>query len=173
LNLKKIEKWLRKNSTNDFSKDIRTIINDKSKEIDDIKARIRKLLEDGIKNGAIYINGKEVEDIKTNVSIINIFNEILGRLVVTAYKNVDWMNKHYTTDEEIVKILKINNIEQQTLLNTEDNKNAVEEIKGYISMQSSRSLKTTFKAIVDKYSIVPYGWNEYDIAGAVAQLYVT
>jgi hypothetical protein len=173
LNLKKIEKWLRKNSTNDFSKDIRTIINDKSKEIDDIKARIRKLLEDGIKNWTIYINGKEVEDIKTNISVINIFNEILGRLVVIAYKNVDWMNKHYTTDEEIVKILKINNIEQQTLLNTEDNKNAVDEIKNFISMQSSRSLKTSFKTIVDKYSVIPYGWNEYDIAGAIAQLYVT
>jgi hypothetical protein len=37
---------LRKNNTADFSKNIRTILNDKSKEIDDIKARIRKLLED-------------------------------------------------------------------------------------------------------------------------------
>jgi hypothetical protein len=171
-NLKKIEKWLRKNNDGNFSKNIRTIVNDKSKEIDEIKERIRKLLEDSIKSGTIYINGKVASDIKTNVGIETVFKEILARLVASVYTNVNWMTKHFNMDE-IAMLLKSNNIEEQSLLSVEDNKHAIEEVKTHVQNQSARSLKTPFKAIVDKYTAVPYGWNETDIAGIVAHLFMT
>jgi hypothetical protein len=56
------------------------------------------------------------------------FNEILNRLCINVYKNVNWITKHYTYDE-IIKILKSNNIEEQTLIEVEDNKNSIEEIR--------------------------------------------
>jgi len=170
--LKKIEKWIKKNNSIEQTKSIRDIINDKTKEIDEIKARIRKLLEDSIKKWTIFINGKEVEDIKQISSVTNLFNEILNRLVISVYKNVDWVTKHYDIDE-VSRILKLNNIEEQTLINIEDNKNAIDDIKNYILLQSERSIKTTMKSIVDKYTNIPYGWNEIDIAWILAHIFIS
>ena len=170
-NLKKIEKWIKKNNSIEQTKSIRDIINDKSKEIDEIKARIRKLLEESVKTWTLYINWKEVSDIKQVTSVTNLFNEILNRLVISVYKNVDWITKHYDIDE-VSKILKLNNIEEQTLLSIDDNKNSIEDIKNHILLQSERSIKTTMKSIVDKYTNIPYGWNEIDIAWIVGHLFI-
>lgn len=170
--LKKIEKWIKKNNSIEQKKTVRDIINDKSKEIDEIKSRIRKLLEDSIKNWTIYINWKEDESIKSTWSITNLFNEILNKMVINVYKNVDWVTKHYDIDE-IARILKLNNIDEQTLINVDDNKNAIEDIKNYILIQSERSIKTTMKNIVDKYTNIPYWWNEIDIWWIIAHLFVT
>lgn len=169
--LKKIEKWIKKNNSTDQTKSIRDIINDKAKEIDEIKARIRKLLEESVKKWTVYINWKEVEDIKQTTSVTNLFNEILNRLVVSVYKNVDWVTKHFDIDE-VSKILKLNNIEEQTLINVDDNKNAIDDLKNYIVLQSERSIKTTMKTVVDKYTGIPFGWNEIDIAWVLAWLFI-
>lgn len=171
-NLKKIEKWIKKNNTTEQTKNIRDIINDKSKETDEIKSRIKKLLEESIRNWTIYINWKEIWDIKSNSTVTNLFNEILNRLVINVYKNALWITKHYTEDE-IIKILKINNIEEQTLIDVEDNKNAIDDIKNHILLQSDRFIKTTLKSIIDKYTSIPYWWNETDIAWIIAHLFIT
>jgi len=171
-NLKKIEKWIKKNSWNDASDTVKLIINNKSKEIDEIKARIRKLLEENLKNWVVSINWKKVDDIKWTWTVINMFNDILNRLFISVYKNVDWVTKHYTEDE-IIKILKSNTIEEQILIEVEDNKNSIEEIRSYINTQSDRSIKTSLKIIIEKYTSIPYGWSETDIAWIVAHLFVT
>lgn len=170
-NLKKIEKWIKKNSWNNASDTVKLIINNKSKEIDEIRARIRKLLEENIRNWVVSINWKKVDDIKWTWSVITMFNDILNRLCISVYKNVDWITRHYSEDE-IIKILKSNTIEEQTLIEVEDNRSSIEEIRAYINTQSDRSIKTSLKMIIEKYISLPYGWNETDISWIIAHLFV-
>jgi hypothetical protein len=160
-NLKKIEKWIKKNNTTDQTKNIRDIINDKSKETDE-----------SIRNWTIFINWKEISDIKSTSTVTNLFNEILNKLVINVYKNALWITKHYNEDE-IIKILRINNIEEQTLINISDNKIAIEDIKNHILLESERFNKTTLKAIIEKYTSIPYWWNETDIAWIIANLFIS
>ena len=52
----------------------------------------------------------------------------------------------------------------------EPNRGAAAKIEEYLEMQAMKNLPTSMADIQSRYSAIPYGWKEIDIAAVVARL---
>ena len=55
----------------------------------------------------------------------------------------------------------------------EPNRDAASAMEEYLEMQDAKKLPTSMADVQSKYSAIPYGWKEIDIAAVAAQLIVT
>jgi hypothetical protein len=90
-------------------------------------------------------------------------------LVESVYTKLSYVKKNYDSDAEIWNIL--NSPKQQTIAGiASPNIEALEEIEQYLEMQSVKLLPTSMGDIQKRFSGIPYGWREIDIAALVANL---
>ncbi|MFR5152247.1 MAG: hypothetical protein ACLTER_24415 [Ruminococcus sp.] len=52
----------------------------------------------------------------------------------------------------------------------EPNRDAASAMEEYLEMQDAKKLPTSMADVQSKYSAIPYGWKEIDIAAVAAQL---
>ena len=52
----------------------------------------------------------------------------------------------------------------------EPNRDAASAMEEYLEMQDAKKLPTSMADVQSKYSAIPYGWKEIDIAAVTAQL---
>ena len=132
--------------------------------------RIRIFIEDALKNADIYVNGdKATISAKEPVSRIN---EALGKLVAKQYNKLTYME----TAPELSDIAAVfaEGTGQMTFLGTSDttpNKLALEEVLQFITINKSRHVKTSLKALLDKFQTAPYGFDPKDVEWLVAMLF--
>lgn len=165
----KIYKFLNKNATGARGS-FESIRRAKEDERIEKKDRIRIFIEDALKNADIYVNGD-----KANISAKEAsarINEALGKLVATQYSKLTYME----TAPELSDIAAIFNDGngQMTLIGTSDttpNKLALEEVVQVISLNNQRHIKTSLKALQDKFGMVPYGFDPKDVQWLVAMLF--
>lgn len=165
-----IRQFMRRKSSLKNSEMMQKILDSKNIEIHKIQDRVKFLLEDALKKSEIYLCGDRV-NIKGN-SAKDIINNSLSKMVENIYSKVDYIKIHTPCIEDIQKLLNANDLELFSQEGREGNKLAEEEVKTFIERQHDRSLKTTVKTVKDRYSKKPYGWDECDIAGFIASLYV-
>ena len=53
-------------------------------------------------------------------------------------------------------------LNQMSLMDSDPNRLAVDEIKTHIETSTARNLQVTVKGVINKFSIAPYGWKEID-----------
>lgn len=134
------------------------------------KDRIKIFIEEAIKNADIYVNGdKATISAKEPASRIN---EALCKLVAMQYNKLTYME----TAPEISDIDAIfkKNDGQMSLLGTSDttpNKLALEEVIQVIGLNNARHMKTSLKALLDKFAAAPYGFDAKDVQWLVAMLF--
>lgn len=134
------------------------------------KDRIKIFIEEAIKNADIYVNGdKATISAKEPSSRIN---EALGKLVAMQYNKLTYME----TAPEISDIDAIfkKSDGQMSLLGTSDttpNKLALEEVIQVIGLNNARHMKTSLKALLDKFAAAPYGFDAKDVQWLVAMLF--
>ncbi|MDE6980064.1 MAG: BREX system P-loop protein BrxC [Lachnospiraceae bacterium] len=165
----KIYKFLNKNATGARGS-FESIRRAKEDERIEKKDRIRIYIEDALKNADVYVNGD-----KANISAKEAssrINEALGKLVATQYSKLTYME----TAPELSDIAAVFNDGngQMTLLGTSDttpNKLALEEVIQLISLNNQRHIKTSLKALQDKFSMAPYGFDPKDVQWLVAMLF--
>jgi len=148
---------------------LQKIIDHKNSEVQKIKERVKSLIETAIENSTIYLCGDRV-DINGG-SAKDIINNALHKMVENVYSKVDYVKKHIVYADDLYEILNANDLDLFRQTQWDSNKLAADDIKGFIERQGERSLKTTVKAIKDKYSKKPYGWSDLDIAGLIASLF--
>lgn len=163
-----IYKYLNKNasSAQDSFESIRRAKEDERLEKKD---RIKIYIEEALKNADIYVNGdKAVINAKEASSRID---EAMRKLVETQYNKLTYME---TAPElsDIAHVLRDDG--GQITLGVEDttpNKLALEEVLNVIDLNNQRHIKTSLKALMDKFATVPYGFDPKDVQWLVAMLF--
>lgn len=166
----KTEKFVSKKNSLKNPENIQKIINDKSNELDGRKKRAIGMLEQAIINAVVYASGEEISVKGSNAK--EKMNKGIEALVSVVYNKLDYVQKSFPGTDDIIKVLKSNNI-QIELVQSGDNRQAVSEMERFIGIQSDRNLRTTMKALVDRFTAKPYGWTRDDVAGLVATLLMT
>ena len=161
----KICKFLNKNA----SKELDSIRRGKEDELMERKARIRIFIEEALKHADIYVNGDKPSILaKESTSRIN---EALGKLVDKQYNKLTYME----TAPELSDIDAVFNDNRQFFsLGTSDtipNKLALEEVIQVIGLNNTRRMKTSLKALLDKFGAAPYGFDPKDVQWLVAVLF--
>ena len=167
----KIYKYLNKNAS-DARGSFDSIRRAKEDERIEKKDRIRIFIEDALKHAEIYVNGD-----KANIAAkepANRINEALGKLVAMQYSKLTYME----TAPELSDIAAVFNGSdgQLSFLGTSDstpNKLALEEVIQVITLNNTRHVKTSLKALQDKFGAAPYGFDPKDVQWLVAMLFKT
>lgn len=165
----KIYKFLNKNATGTRGS-FDSIRRAKEDERIEKKDRIRIFIEDALKHADIYVNGDKA-NISSREASTRI-NEALGKLVAMQYSKLTYME----TAPELSDIAAIFNegSGQITFIGVEDktpNKLALEEVINMISLNNQRHIKTSLKALQDKFGNAPYGFDSKDVQWLVAMLF--
>ena len=77
------------------------------------------------------------------------------------------IEKNADTDADIIEIL---TGADNMMPGMEPNRGAATKIEEYLEMQAMKNLPTSMADIQSRYSAIPYGWKEIDIAAVVARL---
>lgn len=167
----KIYKYLNKNAS-DARGSFDSIRRAKEDERIEKKDRIRIFIEDALKHAEIYVNGD-----KANIAAkepANRINEALGKLVAMQYSKLTYME----TAPELSDIAAVFNGSdgQLSFLGTSDstpNKLALGEVIQVVTLNNTRHVKTSLKALQDKFGAAPYGFDPKDVQWLVAMLFKT
>lgn len=95
-------------------------------------------------------------------------------MVESVYSKLGYVKRCFDSDEELLQILDASS--QQTAIGRAmdvDNPDAVEELERYLALQDTKMLPTSMEDVQRRFSAIPYGWREIDIAAAVCALIST
>ena len=84
-----------------------------------------------------------------------------------VYSELSLIEKNADTDADIIEIL---TGADNMMSGMEPNRGAATKIEEYLEMQAMKNLPTSMADIQSRYSAIPYGWKEIDIAAVVARL---
>ena len=126
------------------------------------------LIEEALRNAQYYVNGNKVninaKDYKSKI------NEALGKLVNIVYSKLEYITKPMN-EENIREIFAEKENTLTTAVTVKHNENAITEIVNHVHMIKEQGRKITLKEIKNKFSKVPFGWNDKDIEWIVAKAF--
>ena len=164
----KIEGFLRKNTSTQLAK-YETIKEAKRVEMRERNANAKLYLTEALKEATIYVNGDVVrvngKEVGTRI------NEAIGRLVQTVYHKLSYIDTPMG-EAEIRKMLHASNQLSLGLESgAEPNVHALDDVQGFISMNTRNHMKTSMKSVKDRFMKAPYGFVEDDVHWLVARLF--
>lgn len=164
----KIERFIRKNTSLKLAK-YESIKETKNVEMRERNANAKLYLIEGLKEATVYVNG---DIVRLSAKEVNSkVNEALGRLVQTVFHKLSYIDTAMG-EADIRKLLHSTNQlqilpEGGTIANT----HALDDVQGYIAMNSRNHMKTSMKSVKDRFMKAPYGFVEDDINWLVACLF--
>ena len=108
------------------------------------------------------MNGKEVN---------SRINEALGRLVQTVYHKLSYIDAPMGEAEIRKMFHQSNQLSLALEGSTESNTHALDDVQGFISMNTRNHMKTSMKTVKDRFMKAPYGFVEDDVHWLVARLF--
>ena len=161
----KIRKYVKQRNVSQLPKSVQKIISDQQDEAGKYEQSAMTELQNAIEGAQFYIDGEHLE-IKAGNAKSKI-DQSLEYLVAHVYSKLDMITENIGRDADIIAIL----TGTVTMLpGMEPNRDAVSAIEEYLEMQDAKKLPTSMADVQSKYSVIPYGWKEIDIAAVVAQL---
>ena len=167
-NILKIDAYLRLKGSTKSTASIEDIKTKKSREREDRLKRAKFLIEEAIKSSEIYVNGSLL-DIKEKNAVDKI-NEGLKALVDSKYNKLNYIKDFKENVKELYDLID-NKSSQISLMDSNPNRLAIDEIKTHIETSTIRNLQVTVKGVINKFSTAPYGWKEIDIQGIIVTLF--
>ena len=126
-------------------------------------------LTEALKEASIYVNG-DIARLSTK-EVTGRINEAIGRLVQTVYHKLSYIDTAMS-ETDIRKMFRSTNQLSLTLEGgTEPNSHALDELQGFIAMNSRSHMKASMKTVKDRFMKAPYGYVEDDIHWLVARLF--
>ena len=164
----KIEGFLRKNTSTQLAK-YETIKEAKRVEMRERNQNAKLYLTEALKEATIYVNGDVVRVNGKEVS--SRINEAIGRLVQTVYHKLSYIDAPMG-EAEIRKMLhQSNQLSLGLEGGTESNAHALDDVQGFIAMNTRNHMKTSMKTVKDRFMKAPYGFVEDDVHWLVARLF--
>jgi len=161
----KIRKYVKQRNVSQLPKSVQKIISDQQDEAGKYELSAMTELQKAIEGAQFYVDGEHLE-IKSGNAKSRI-DQSLEYLVAHVYSKLDLITKNADSDADIIAIL---NGTETMIPGTEPNREAASAMEEYLEMQDAKKLPTSMADIQSKYSAIPYGWKEIDIAAVAAQL---
>ena len=165
----KIRKYVKQRNVSQLPESIQDIIRKRQQQARTLEERARGYIEKAIVGAKVVVHG-EVMDIKAG-NAKDKLDAALNGLVESVYSKLGMVNRFVESDADILAILNGTDNEKSSFvgigLNNED---ALNEISQWLELQNAKMLTTSMGDVQRRYSAIPYGWREIDIAALVAQL---
>ncbi len=159
----KIRKYVKQRNVAQLPKSVQDIIRDQQDEANKYELTAMEELRRAIENADYYVDGEMLEfkggDAKSKIE------QALGYLVEHLYTELSLVTRFAETDADIIATLN-----EITIDGIGHNYEAAAKIEEFLEMQHYKNLPTSMADIHGRYSIIPYGWKEIDIAAVVAIL---
>jgi hypothetical protein len=162
----KLETYLKQKSRTNLPYSILRILESREKQFKRSKDEFARSVERGIAQATFYADGRKL-DIRSSEPSVRL-TEALRTVVPGVYTKINYIHTHYDTTNALLHLLDESIL---TLEKDDPNRLAIDEIRQYISDCSAGSLRITMKTLIDRYTTMPYGWLEYDIAACVITLH--
>lgn len=161
----KIRKYVKQRNVNQLPKSVQDIIRDQQDEATKYEQTAMEDLITAIESAQFYVDGEYIEFKSGNAK--NKIEQALEYLVSHVYSELSLIEKYVETDADIIDIL---TGADSIMPGMEPNRGAAAKIEEYLEMQGMRNLPTSMADIQSRFSAIPYGWREIDIAAVVARL---
>ena len=165
----KIRKYIKSRNVAQLPEAIQHIIRGKQQQASACEKNAKEHIVSAILDAAAFVYGEAVS-VKMG-SVKDKIEGVLSSLVDNVYTKLNLIKFNYSNDNELLQILDPQN--KQRSLTTEmglKNPDAVKEIEQFIDLQNMKMLPTSMGDIQRRFSGIPYGWREIDIAAAVVSL---
>ncbi|MDU5721089.1 MAG: BREX system P-loop protein BrxC [Clostridium butyricum] len=167
-NVLKIDAYLRLKGGTKSTTSIEDIKTKKSREREDRLKRAKFLIEESLRTSEIYVNGTLLE-LKEKSGVDKI-NEGLKSLIDSKYNKINYIKEFKDSSKDLYDIMDAK-LNQMSLVDKDQNRLAVEEIKTHIETSTARNLQVTVKSVLSKFSNAPYGWKDIDIQSIIVTLF--
>lgn len=171
-NAAKIRKYVKSRNVAQLPETIQHIIRGKQQQASAYEKNAKEHISSAILEAKAYVSG-ESTPIKGS-SVKEKIESALTALVDSVYSKLGYIQHNFENDTELLQILANRN--QQTVLGggvAVYNPEAVEEVERYLELQGMKMLPTSMGDIQRRFSAIPYGWREIDIAAVIASLIST
>ena len=161
----KIRKYVKQRNVNQLPKSVQDIIRDQQEEATKYEQTAMEDLVKAIESAQFYVDGEHIELKGGNAK--GKIEQALEYLVSHVYSELSLIEKNADTDADVIEIL---TGAENIMPGMEPNRGASAKIEEYLEMQAMKNLPTSMADIQSRYSAIPYGWKEIDIAAVVARL---
>lgn len=161
----KIRKYVKQRNVNQLPKSVQDIIRDQQEEANKYEQTAMEDLVKAIESAQFYVDGEHIELKGGNAK--SKIDQSLEYLVSHVYSELSLIEKNADTDADVIEIL---TGAENIMSGMEPNRSAAAKIEEYLEMQAMKNLPTSMADIQSRYSAIPYGWKEIDIAAVVARL---
>ena len=164
----KIRNYVKGKNVAQLPEAIQTIIRSRTFEASAHEKEAEKLITQAISDSRIYVAGERL-----NLRISSVKDRIeqaLSTLIESVYTKLEYIRKNYDSDAELLEILSGANKQMSFGDIGTPNADAVKEMNEYLVRQKERALPTSMGDIQRRFSAIPYGWREIDIAAVAAEM---
>lgn len=168
----KIRKYVKSRNVAQLPEAIQHIIRGKQQQASAYEKTAKEHISSAILEAKVYVSG-EMSEIKTS-SVKDKIENSLSSLVESVYSKLGYIKKNFDNDMELLQIL--TNPNKQIMMGggiAVDNPDAVDEVAQYLDLQGMKMLPTSMGDIQRRFSAIPYGWREIDIAAVICSLIST
>ena len=165
----KIRKYVKSKNVSQLPEAIQHIIRNKQQQASAYEKEAKEHIANAICEAKTYVSG-ETSMIKTS-TVKDKIETALSSLVENVYSKLNYIKHNFDTDAELLQLLS-KEPKQMTIEGAVSvyNPEAVKEIEQYLDLQAIKMLPTSMGDIQRRFSSIPYGWREIDIAAAVITL---
>ncbi len=165
----KIRKYVKQRNVSQLPESIQDIIRKRQQQARTLEERARGYIEKAIVGAKVVVHG-EIMDIKTG-NAKDKLDAAMNGLVESVYSKLNMVNRFVESDADILSILNGTDNETLAFVGTgANNEDALNEISQWLELQNSKMLNTSMGDVQRRYSAIPYGWREIDIAALIARL---
>jgi len=165
----KIRKYVKSRNVAQLPEAIQHIIRGKQQQASAYEKNAKDHITSALLEAKTFVAG-DINEIKTS-SVKDKIEGALGALIDCVYTKLSYIRKNFDNDSELLEIL--SSQEKQTMIGggvALDNPDAVAEVEQYLELQGMKMLPTSMGDIQRRFSSIPYGWREIDIAATIASL---
>ncbi len=165
----KIRKYVKSRNVAQLPEAIQNIIRGKQQQAATYEKTAKEHIASAILEAKVYVSGDTIP-IKTS-SVKDKIESALSNLVESVYSKLGYITHNFDNDNELLQILTEQN-RQMTISGgyAVYNPEAVDEVDQYLELQGMKMLPTSMGDIQRRFSAIPYGWREIDIAAVVCAL---
>ena len=163
----KIRKYVMQRNISQLPKSVQDIIRDQQDEANKYEASAMDELRRAIIEGTFFADGEKLDlrggDAKGKI------DQVLEYLVSHVYSELGLITWNAESDADILAVLN-GSANDALAYGMTRNEEAANRMYEFLEIQDNRRLPTSMADIQSRYSAIPYGWREIDIAAVAAKL---
>ena len=167
----KTENYIKSHHDSDTIPAVKAIYERLIEENRERKQIIKSRIKDMLVNAEYYACGRQCK--LSGTQPLELLSKGLEYLISNAYDKLNYI-QNLSSDpiKDIKLLLNSSDITSLGLNDCDVNKKAMDEVRRYISLYTSRSTQLVLKEIIDKFAARPYGWPDYETALLLTRMFI-